>query len=250
MAFSPEKLVSLQDMLDGHPVYAGIADLQDLRLFMQHHAYSVWDFMSLVKFLQQEVAPVGWPWKPAEDPSVVRFINELVLEEECDENPFVENGFSSHFELYLGAMEEIGADTSQIRAFVANVASQGYEKALADPENPPASVAFTRHTFEVLASGKPHLAAAALALGREKIIPMMFRRFLAEMKVSEEDAPRFHFYLNRHVHLDEDFHWPLSLRLLNALCDSEEKEREAEEAARQAIEARLAFWDGVMEKLK
>jgi len=72
----------------------------------------------------------------------------------------------------------------------------------------------------------------------------------AELAVTEAQAPSFHYYLNRHVHLDEDFHAPLSLRLLAALCgDDANKWREAEAAAEAAVNARLQFWDGVLQAL-
>ncbi|MBT9566963.1 MAG: DUF3050 domain-containing protein, partial [Thiobacillus sp.] len=214
--------------------------------FMQHHVYSVWDFMSLIKYLQHEVAPARWPWTPGGDASVQRFINELVLEEESDIALPGGEGHTSHFLLYLEAMREIGANADVPARFVRVVAEQGIDAALIAGLAPVPSVAFTRATFEILASGKPHTVAAALALGREHVIPSMFRAFLSRMTVSEAEAPSFHYYLNRHVHLDEDFHAPLSLRLLASLCGNDvEKWREAEAAAKTAVEARLQFWDGV-----
>ena len=93
---------------------------------------------------------------------------------------------------------------------------QGIDAALGSGLAPAPSAAFTRTTFDFIASGKPHAVAAALALGREHVIPSMFRAFLSRMAVTEAQAPSFHYYLNRHVHLDEDFHAPLSLRLLAA----------------------------------
>ena len=78
----------------------------------------------------------------------------------------------------------------------------------------------------------------------------MFRSFLQNLGVTDNDAPAFHYYLNRHVHLDEDFHAPLSLRLLNSLCDDEQKQKEAIAAAESAVTARLEFWDGVLEKIE
>jgi hypothetical protein len=245
-----EFIESLRLKLEAHPIYAAVQTLDDLRVFMAHHVYSVWDFMSLIKYLQNEIAPARWPWTPHGDASVQRFINELVLEEETDIALPGQEGHTSHFMLYLAAMREIGADAETPARFVQQVAEQGIDAALGSGLAPRPSAAFTRTTFDFLASGKPHAVAAALALGREHVIPSMFRALLSRMTVSEAQAPSFHYYLNRHVHLDEDFHAPLSLRLLAALCGEDaDKWREAEAAAEAAVNARLQFWDGVLQAL-
>jgi hypothetical protein len=247
-AFSAEFITPLRARLDSHPVYAALRTLADLRVFMQHHVYSVWDFMSLIKYLQHAVAPARWPWSPGADPTVQRFINELVLEEETDEaGPGKPGEFSSHFQLYLGAMQEVGADAGAPARCVEIAARDGIDAALASGLVPAPAARFTRTTFDFIASDKPHVVAAALALGREHLIPAMFRAFLARMAVSTDEAPIFHYYLHRHIHLDEDFHAPLSLRLLNALCQGEDgKIAEAREAALRAVQARIEFWDGVL----
>ncbi|MEW6591577.1 MAG: DUF3050 domain-containing protein [Pseudomonadota bacterium] len=241
---------SLRVKLEAHPIYAAVQTLDDLRVFMQHHVYSVWDFMSLIKYLQHQVAPARWPWTPGKDASVQRFINELVLEEETDVALPGHEGHTSHFMLYLAAMREIGANADVPARFVELAGAQGIAAALASGLAPAPSAAFTRTTFDFIDSGKPHTVAAALALGREHVIPSMFRAFLSRMAVTEAQAPSFHYYLNRHVHLDEDFHAPLSLRLLAALVgDDAAKWREAEAAADAAVDARLHFWDGVLAAL-
>jgi hypothetical protein len=241
---------SLRVKLEAHPIYAAVQTLDDLRVFMQHHVYSVWDFMSLIKYLQHQVAPARWPWVPGKDASVQRFINELVLEEESDVALPGHEGHTSHFLLYLAAMREIGANADVPARFVEIAGGQGIAAALASGLAPAPSAAFTRTTFGFIDSGKPHTVAAALALGREHVIPSMFRAFLSRMAVSEAQAPSFHYYLNRHVHLDEDFHAPLSLRLLAALVGGDAgKWREAEAAAEAAVDARLHFWDGVLAAL-
>lgn len=242
---------SLRKRLNTHRVY-GLRDLDDLRSFMECHVYSVWDFMSLVKFLQHHIAPARHPWAPASDAAVSRFINELVLEEESDRvpGPDGEERCVSHFELYCGAMAELGVDPEGPRRFVALAATEGIDAALDAGIAPPPAVEFMKSTFGFIASGRPHVVAAALALGREHVIPGMFRSLLDRMGIGERDAPLFHLYLRRHIHLDEGSHAPMSLRMLDMLCGpDQEKRREAAEAARMAIEARLRLWDGVSARL-
>ena len=126
----------LKKRLDHHPVYGSVHTIDDLRCFMEHHVYSVWDFMSLLKYLQRGMAPAGVPWMPTGDAAVTsaqRFINEIVLGEETDDGLPDAKGkptFVSHFDLYIGAMEEVGADTAPVKAFLKSVQRNGIEKAL------------------------------------------------------------------------------------------------------------------------
>ena len=247
-----EPVRALQQELDRHPLYTELRALGDLRVFMTHHVFSVWDFMSLVKYLQHTVAPTTVPWLPVGDPAVRFFINQLVLEEESD---FIEatDGacHSSHFEFYCKAMTEIGADGGRPLRFLELVREQGLDRALYSDLVPLPARYFTETTFCFLREGKPHAAAAALAVGRERIIPLMFRRLLAGMGIGPNDAPAFHAYLNRHILLDEDFHGPLSLKLLDHLCgDDPQRLHEAATAAEEAVCARLRFWDGVLEAVQ
>jgi hypothetical protein len=243
----------LQEKLDQHPIYSAIERIEDLRVFMSHHVFSDWDFMSLIKSLQARLAPIQVPWMPHGDPSLRYFINQLVLEEESDSAPIGDGGveYGSHFELYCRAMTEIGADGEMPRRFLDLVAEQGVDAALYSPMVPIPSRYFTETTFCFIREDKPHLVAAALALGRERLIPTMFRRFLERMQITESQAPAFHYYLNRHIHLDEDFHGPLSLKLLEHLCgDDPNRIEEAETAAEEALCARIRFWDGVLEAIQ
>jgi hypothetical protein len=247
--FDPTVIHPWLDKLNNHPIYSSLNTLTDLRHFMMHHVYSVWDFMSLIKYLQNQIAPAKFPWKPIGHASVRRFINALVLEEESDESvPTIhgEIGYSSHFELYVQNLREIGADPEPVQRFVELASQQGINVALESEFIPEPSRHFTQATFEFIATDKPHVVAAALALGREHVIPGMFRALLEKMHITLAQAPTFHYYLNRHIHLDEDFHAPLSLQLLNELCAGDiAKIKEAEMAAQQAIQVRIRFWDEV-----
>lgn len=247
-------VADLRERLNRHPIYRSLRDLDDVRAFMQQHVFSVWDFMSLAKTLQQAVAPAGAPWVPTGDRMLRRFINEIVLEEESDEGlpqPDGHKTYLSHFELYCQAMREIGADDQPALTFVATVQRHGIRFALTHNLAPMAARWFMEKTFGFIESGKPHVVAAAFALGREQIIPGMFRALLRDMRIGPDQAPAFHYYLERHIHLDEDHHGPLSLRMLDELCGGNpHKLREAEQAARAAITARIDFWDGVLATLE
>lgn len=251
--FDFESIREVQSALAAHPVYDAVRSVEDLQVFMSHHVYSVWDFMSLIKFLQSEVAPARVPWVPRNNGDVRYFINQLVLEEESDQAPpgAAASTHLSHFELYCGAMGEIGADAQAPLRFVELVKSAGLDAALLSGDVPEPSKTFTRRTFDFIGSNKAHVAAAALALGREHVIPDMFRAFLHGMGITAADAPTFHYYLERHIHLDEDFHAPLSIRMVEALCENDPlRLREAEQAARDALTARIRFWDGVVDAIQ
>ena len=70
--------------LHRHPLPQAISSIADLRLFMEHHVFAVWDFMLLLKSLQQHLAPSGVPWVPPRHPEIAGLVNNLVAEEECD----------------------------------------------------------------------------------------------------------------------------------------------------------------------
>ena len=145
---SSKEISNYLDSLNSHPVYESIKTLEDLQVFMEHHIYSVWDFMSLIKYLQGVVAPTNHPWTPKGDGDVRRFINELVLEEECDELPGTEH-FISHFELYQMAMKEVGASTSGIEKFILALKSEKVEDALENEFVPKPSESFRNLTLNL-----------------------------------------------------------------------------------------------------
>ena len=88
------------------------------------------------------------------------------------------------------------------------------------------------------------------ALARESVIPPMFKRILKLTKISKDDAPVFHYYLERHAELDGDHHGPMAKRILEELCAGDpKKETEVLDQARASIRARISLWDEVLHGL-
>ena len=148
-----ETLKPVLQAVESHPVFGAVQTEKQLRTFMEHHVFPVWDFMSLLKFLQAELAPATWPWMPRPHGDLVRLVNDIVTGEESDRLPKSHRDNSthaSHFDLYLMAMREVGADTAPITAFLDIVRSQGLEAALNAPMVPEPSRAFMRETFALL----------------------------------------------------------------------------------------------------
>src|SRR6266571_8150832 len=108
-------LNTLRAQLLDHPVYAEVASVADLRRFMEDHVFAVWDFMSLLKRLQQDMTCIKVPWFPADNAKAARLINDIVIGEETDVDP--DGSYVSHLALYLRAMAEIGASTRQFEKF-------------------------------------------------------------------------------------------------------------------------------------
>lgn len=235
----------LRCRINEHPVYAAVRTPSALALFASHHVFAVWDFMSLLKRLQQELTCVAVPWMPAANPAAARLINEIVLGEESDETPA---GYRSHYELYRAAMTEIGAPAHWIDGFLHRLrAGQPLSPALRDCGAPPPVVQFVETTFSILNTGAIHEIAAVFTLSREDLVPQMFLRVTAECAMHREDYPQFFYYLDRHIEVDSGSHGPLAHALLAELCgDDPTRRQQAETAACRALEARLALWDGIL----
>jgi hypothetical protein len=241
-------IADLRHRLLSHPIYSRIETLPQLRVFMQHHGFAVLDFMWLLKRLQRELCCVEVPWLPAANPELSRFINEIVLAEESDEDG--DCSFASHFELYVRAMRDVGSDVKPLLSFVDRLRKRDTVADVLAEFAPSGTVRdFVEFTFNIASKGLTAEVASVFCFGREDIIPEMFERLLQGFQQSEISAPRFAYYVRRHIELDGDQHGPLALRLVNSLCDTDEKTTAAIAAARRAIELRIQLWDGVLQQL-
>ena len=245
------QLEPLRDQLKSHSLYSTLSNMDDVAVFMEKHVFAVWDFMSLLKSLQNHLTNVNVPWTPKGDGATARFINEIVMAEESDIN---ELGVPmSHYEMYLDAMAQVGANTSAIGLFVNAIENRDSLETAAkriDLETP--ILEFIQFTMGVVNSNKPHCIASAFTFGREDVIPDMFLEIVSQSQTQDNDKTygKLLYYLNRHIELDGDEHGPISLKMVAELCGEDaNKWEEVLETAKEALKFRLKLWDHITDTI-
>ncbi len=239
-----ENIEPLRQQIINHKVYGEISELEDLQIFMEHHIYAVWDFMSLLKALQINLTCTTLPWFPVGDAVTRQLINEIVAGEESDVD--VEGNIKSHFELYLDAMVQCGAKVEPIRNFLTSLQKgRDFDMAFELAQVPAAARDFVKSTFDPINSEKTHLQAASFTFGREDLIPNMFFSMVNDLNSSQpEKVSIFKYYLERHIEVDGDHHSHLALSMTEKLCEKDETFwAEAEATTKIALQKRIDLWD-------
>lgn len=240
----------LRQEIINHKVYSAIKDIDDLKVFMQFHVYAVWDFMSLLKTLQSNLTSTSVPWFPKGTADTRFLINEIVVGEESDIDL---NGIrKSHFELYLDAMKQCGADTSKIEVFTEVLKNTGdFDSAYLASETPKEAKDFVDFTFKIIGSNKDYLQSAIFTFGREDLISGMFISIVNDIHKNFPDSISiFKYYLERHIEIDGDHHSHLALQMTSNLCGTDDQFwKEAEQATIESLQKRIDLWDGAYRKI-
>lgn len=242
-----ETIAPNREKVIAHPLYAALQTIDDIRTFMQYHVYAVWDFMSLLKGLQQQLTCVTLPWIPVGNAATRYLINEIVTGEESDVDK--DGNRCSHFELYEQAMLQAGADCSAIQSVISAVKNgKDIQTILNSQDLPPAVKGFLGFTFDVINTGKAHIMAAVFTFGREDLIPDMFLELVKDL---DQKFPgkldTFIYYLERHIEVDGDHHSQLAMQMVNELCGNDQKKwEEAAEYARLSLHWRHELWSSIL----
>ncbi|WP_435262976.1 DUF3050 domain-containing protein [Tenacibaculum sp. nBUS_03] len=244
-----KELEGLRSQLREHELYASLNTIDDVKVFMQEHVFAVWDFMSLLKALQQQLTCTKLPWIPVINSKAARFINEIVLEEETDLNELGEP--KSHFEMYIDAMQQVKADTLQISTFISDlIEGKSIENSIDNLSISEETKEFLLFTFEVINTKEPHIIASSFTFGREDVIPDMFIEIVKNTEQKNKvDYSKLLFYLNRHIELDGGEHGPIALQMIEELCgNDEQKWNDVLYYAKASLEKRIGLWNGIAKK--
>ena len=236
--------------LINHNLYSKLNSVESIQCFMEQHVYAVWDFMSLLKSLQINLTSISIPWTPNGNPSTRRLINEIVWGEESDVNN--DGVAASHYEMYIEAMQEAGANTAQIKKLLSLIDGgvdvfDSFEKVDMNPE----TRSFLRFTFDAVMNKDIHVIAAIFTFGREDLIPDMFLEIVRQVdEESKQSLSLLTYYLERHIEVDGGEHGPMALNMISQLCGNDEnKWKEATEASIKAMQMRINLWNGVQKSL-
>lgn len=240
-----------REKLLNHKLYTEIKSIEDLQIFTSNHIFAVWDFMSLLKALQNNLTCTKVPWTPNKNSETAYLINEIVLAEETDISQ--DGKRKSHYELYLDAMIDIGVKVENIEKNIMLLSSSdSIENSIEKLDIHPKIKEFLKFTFSIIDEGKPHKIAAIFTFGRENLTPNMFNEILHEFQnnFTEKDISKLIYYFERHIELDEDEHGPMALQMVNELAENDPlKWEEIRDISIVALEKRIGLWDAIYDNV-
>ena len=241
-----------KDLLLQHSLYKKVKTIEDLQLFSRKPCLCGLGFHVLIKSLTRQINLHNNPLVRHQKTQKRRYlINEIVLAEETDLT--IDGRRQSHFEMYIEAMEDCGADTSGIQHFLSELNSlHNIFVAIKQSNLHPNLKAFLDFTFRVIDEGKSHEIAAAFTFGREDLIPSMFTEILKNFQANfpKTDLSKLIYYFERHIVLDADEHGPMAMKMITELCGTDpQKWAEVEEISVLALEKRIGLWDAIEEQI-
>ena len=245
-----EELAPYKDQLLHHPLYHKLNSTEAIQTFMEYHVFAVWDFMSLVKALQRKLTCTDLPWIPIGSPSTRRLINEIVWGEESDVDQF--NQPTSHFELYLKAMEEIGANTAPMKKLLSEIQNgTTWETAVNEASIPDEIKSFLNFSLKTATHAPVHVVASVFNYGREDLIPDLFIAIIKDMAQEKgTDFGTLVYYFERHIEVDSGEHGPMAKQMIQELCgDNNQLWDQANDAAQEALQNRIALWNFIDSKI-
>lgn len=245
MSFITERYFQI---LANHKLYERVNDELSLRLFMEHHVICVWSYNFLLREIHQELVGLIHPLNSQSQKEAIRLVSEMILEEELEEQQ--DGSLLSHFEIYLEAMQDLGANISPIVSFFdLQDSGQNWQTALKHARFPTAVSRYARK-MNRFAQAPLHEKAAALFYEGEPFIPDTFLLRIGQLGNTVKIG-RLLDYFERHIEGLRSPGFSASGRLVEILCNNDEKmSLEAEQSAEEAMKNRVELWGYITGQLE
>lgn len=236
------------EKVEQHPVFTAFETFDDVRMFLEHFVYAVWDFKVLVEaFRNPEDDPNPFPGPevvlpPAEDKDWIYEMAHFEIEGDWKAR------LRPYHSLFIHSMEVLGANQREIIALMQRLEEgRNLNSVLGRVSIPSESETHLRTTWNIIQTDELPRIAGALALGRRDIIPAEFPKRAKNLHPDSftlVDAPFTDF--RRGMELDRVEHVE---RILTDSRLPENWEDQAKEGAQEMLEARLNLLDGIMDKM-
>jgi hypothetical protein len=235
--------------IDQHKIFSALTSIERFRRFTEMHVYATWDFMCLLKALHGKLnASSELLWLPPVQNYGVWLINPRLAIEENDVTP--KGDYFSHFEIYLQAMEQCGADTRRINAFIRYVERDPPLSLLLAQNYLPETIrGYLTDTFDMIINKDIHVLAACFAFAHEHIAENRFTQILQRLAplaaVHSDSLSLFIYYFQRQIDINVGNNMRSEF-LLETLCGKDElKWEDAMEAAVLSLKSQLHLLDGI-----
>lgn len=245
MSFITERYYQI---LENHRLYHTIVSQKALSYFMERHVICVWVYHALLQSLYLEIIESMQTVNSDDKKECVRLVTEIVMDEIVED--LGDGQFQSNLELYVEAMEDIGANVSCILSFF-DMLGKGFHmrKALEHARFPKESLRYAKKLLPYF--GEPaHKKAAALFYEGEPYIPDIFLGNI-ESLLPKTPVTLLLDYFESHIEGLKRPGFSASGRLVEILCRPHPNcQLEAEKVAEKVMRARIELWNHMAIKLK
>jgi len=255
------RVAGLREQLERHQLHRTLEDIGDVRHFMEVHVFGIWNFQCLMNSLLS-----GESGK--HQSRVDALVNEMKRQFDKDTNEV--GATMSRFDMYVQAMQQLGADTKHIFSFATMLQAcedvksfskspsdgwygsrtQCVQASLLSCGAPRGALEHCVQTSRLIDTGEKHKVAASLAFGRQVNILWRLLSILEEAERGGQKVEKFKYMLTKFEENYKCSYTPLVFQILVELCgDDDRLWREAEEAAVFGVKARVKLWDNINDYL-
>lgn len=243
MSFMTERYFQI---LENHKLYKNLSNETALRVFVEHHILCVWGYGFLLRNIYQDLVGRIAPLASQAQKEAQKLIAEIMVEEEFEEQ--ADGSLSSHLELYLEAMQILGADMGPTMSlFDMHESGQSWKVGLQQSNFPSLAARYARCILS-FADRPLHERAALLFYEGEPFIP---DNFLVHLSSFGKRTDGLVEYFERHIEGLKKPGFSASGRLVELFCgDDVQLNDEAERAAELIMNLRIELWNEICDRIE